>query len=154
MSTKLWTNGEFEFTFEEVMKDVKNFDGSIFIGVDSQQHANRRIFTKAICLYNEQKRKGGRYYYQRVSLSESDFQNLMTQLSEETDNALDLAMKIKNYNPNVKIEIHLDCSPADSSHRSGRYADMLKGWVSSMGFDCKIKPDGWAACSVADRHSK
>ena len=154
MTKHAWTDGESEFTFEEVMEDVRSYDGSVFIGADSQLHSSRRIFTRVICLYNEERKKGGRYYYQRISLSGPEFNNLMTQLSEETDKALELAMSIQEYNPHVKIEIHLDCSPAESGHQSSRYADMLQGWVTSLGFDCKIKPDGWAACSVADRHSK
>jgi predicted RNase H-related nuclease YkuK (DUF458 family) len=154
MSVEYWTDGEKKYTFDEVMADVQSYDGDVFIGADSQQHSQRRVFTRVICLYNAEKRKGGRYYYQKIFLQESDFESLMTQLSEEAENALQLAMRIQEYNPSVKIEIHLDCSPAGSGHGSSRFADMLQGWVTSMGFDCKIKPDGWAACAVADRHSK
>jgi len=154
MASELWTDGESKYTFEEVLEDVKDFNGSIFVGTDSQLHTRRRIFTCVICLYNEEMKKGGRYYYQRVSRPAPPRENLMNQLSEETNKALELASMIQEYHPNVRMEIHLDCSPSDAGASSSRYADMLQGWVASMGFDCKIKPDGWAACSIADRHSK
>jgi predicted RNase H-related nuclease YkuK (DUF458 family) len=53
----------------------------------------------------------------------------------------------------TKISIHLDIG---SSHRSKTrmYQQELQYLVSSQGYECKIKPDSWAAGGVADRVSK
>ena len=55
--------------------------------------------------------------------------------------------------PDVKIEIHIDVG-SDMRCKSRGLVDMLKGWASSAGFSCKIKPEAWASASVADKHTK
>ena len=55
--------------------------------------------------------------------------------------------------PNVDIVIHVDAN-SDERWKSSDYVHDLIGMVVGQGFRCKIKPNAWAAMSVADKHSK
>jgi predicted RNase H-related nuclease YkuK (DUF458 family) len=51
----------------------------------------------------------------------------------------------------VELEIHLDIGP------DGETRDLIReivGMVMGSGFNAKIKPDAYAASSVADRYTK
>ena len=37
---------------------------------------------------------------------------------------------------------------------SDGFADMMIGYAKGVGFPCKVKPDAFAATSVADKHNK
>ena len=52
------------------------------------------------------------------------------------------------------IELHIDVSPFQSKTATSKFSDMLRGYVTGAGFECKLKPDAWASQSVADKHSK
>ena len=54
----------------------------------------------------------------------------------------------------IKKELHLDISPSDKKERTSRFADMMIGYAKGVGFACKVKPDAFAATSVADKHNK
>ena len=56
--------------------------------------------------------------------------------------------------PEADIEIHLDISSSDKKEKTSSYADMLIGYARGVGFKCKVKPDAFAATSIADKHSK
>ena len=56
--------------------------------------------------------------------------------------------------PNIKIEIHLDVSASDKKAGTSHISDMLVGYAKGAGFETKIKPDAFAAASIADKHSK
>ena len=48
----------------------------------------------------------------------------------------------------------LDISSADKKEKTSSYADMLIGYAKGVGFKCKVKPNAFAASSIADKHSK
>ena len=51
----------------------------------------------------------------------------------------------------VHFQIHCDIG------KSGKTRELIKeivGWVTSEGYDCLIKPDSYAANSIADKYSK
>ena len=54
----------------------------------------------------------------------------------------------------ILIELHLDISASDKKEATSRFSDMLVGYAKGVGFPCKIKPDAFAATSVADKHNK
>ena len=63
-------------------------------------------------------------------------------------------MKILELYPEAKIELHLDVSNTNKESKTSKFADMLIGYAKGSGFDCKIKPEAFAAYCVADKHSK
>jgi predicted RNase H-related nuclease YkuK (DUF458 family) len=52
-----------------------------------------------------------------------------------------------------KITVHLDCSD-NPKYGSEKYTKKLKSYAVGMGFEVKIKPNSWAASSLADKHAK
>ena len=58
------------------------------------------------------------------------------------------------YCPTIKVELHLDVSKSDRGEKTSKFSDMLIGYAKGSGFECIVKPDAFAATSVADKHSK
>ena len=73
---------------------------------------------------------------------------------KEAEQTIYLAQKISEQIKNVKLELHLDVSNTDKGEGTSYLAKMLIGYVNGSGFECKVKPDAFAAASIADKHSK
>ena len=50
-------------------------------------------------------------------------------------------------------EVHADLNPSPM-HESNSSVQACLGYICGMGFDGKIKPDSWAASSVAHRKTQ
>ena len=68
------------------------------------------------------------------------------------DNIVNIAKELSERFPNSKIEVHVDVGKTNRS-KTRIYVDMIKGWVTGMGYLFKIKPQSWASY-IADWHSK
>tara|TARA_R100000008_G_scaffold63066_1_gene40313 strand:- start:419 stop:889 length:471 start_codon:yes stop_codon:yes gene_type:complete len=146
-----------QIEFEEIMKiidDHTNKNGRIFIGTDSFNLKNKCIMASAVCLHGAEGSSGGRYFIKRTKLSKNKFPSVLTRILHEVNNTIQLALSINEANPDTNIELHLDISASSKGEVTSKFADMLTGYAKSSGFDYKIKPDAFAAASVADRHSK
>ena len=73
---------------------------------------------------------------------------------KEAEQTIDLAQQISEKIPNIKLELHLDISNTEKGEGTSYLANMLIGYVKGSGYECKIKPDAFAAASIADKHSK
>src|SRR5690606_6934421 len=93
-----------------------------------------------------------RVYYIKEKLSRKECPNLRTRMLIEAYRSIETAMDLDPL-VKTKISIHLDIG---SSHKSKTrmYQQELQYLVSSQGYECKIKPESWAAGGVADRVSK
>ena len=67
--------------------------------------------------------------------------------------SIEIGLIISEMFPKANVEIHIDIGSGERSRTRG-YVDEFSGWVSSLGFKCKIKPDAWASFAVADKHTK
>lgn len=152
---RAWRTGHGnERTFTEVSESICD---KIVVGTDSHRQGGRRYaFATVICLDPDE--NGRRYFWTRNVVPKKEIPNLGMRLIAETQQSIDIASEILNRNSRLTyddIVIHVDCSPKDSSHRSGQYADTLYHMVRAYGFPCVIKPDNpWAATGVADRHAR
>jgi predicted RNase H-related nuclease YkuK (DUF458 family) len=153
-----WISGSGKKTnFEEIIKISKHSikkGSKVFIGSDSFITKKKVNFATAICLYG-----GGassRYFFAREHLPENNFKVLVTRITEEVRRSVDLAEHIMT-NHNIKsdnIELHIDVSPFYMKNGTSKFCDMLRGYVTGAGFECRVKPQAWASQSVADKHSK
>ena len=156
--TKDWFTGAGErISFEEIidiisMHESKN--GKISVGSDSFVKKEDCIFSLAICLFKASEQQGGRYFIKRTKIDKRKYPNLLQRILAEVQKSVGLGLKILEIIPILDIEIHLDVSSASKGNGTSRYADMLMGYATGAGFSCKIKPDAYAATSVADKHSK
>ena len=79
-----------------ILKKVAASDGhKIIIGSDSVKLGYNFIFTKAICVMNEEF-YDRRYFYYRTKIKDDSYLNLSKRLLKETTDSLDLAIKIRD----------------------------------------------------------
>jgi hypothetical protein len=79
---------------------------------------------------------------------------LVTRILAETERTIRIAHDIAHLFPDIKMEVHVDVSNTDRQNATSNLASMIVGYVTGNGFDCKVKPEAFAAASVADKHSK
>lgn len=153
-------------TIEEVAKIVTDFiledekaNFEITIGTDSQNF-NMTKMVEVIAIHKVG--KGGIYFYKKELIRRIN--NLHQKIMEETSRSIALADKfyealelemierntlIENYN--VHNQIHCDIGTVGKT--SGLIQE-ITGWVKRSGYECKIKPESYAASGVANKISK
>ncbi len=123
------------------------------IGTDSLPNNKEKIcFVTAVIIHRVG--KGARYYYCRQN--EKQMTGLRQRIYYETYSSLEVAARLtaklaENGKSDLNIEIHLDVG------EKGDTKDMIKevvGMVIGSGFAACIKPDSYAASTVADRHTR
>ena len=153
-----WNSGSGQKTsFEDILDIVKQHsknNGTVYVGTDSFFIKDQCIFSNAICLYGADGQKGGRYFFIKKKVPKKAFSNLAIRMLKEAEETIEIAKIISHANPSTKLELHLDDSSADKKEKTSSYADMLIGYARGVGFKCKVKPDAFAATSIADKHSK
>jgi len=153
-----WNTGSKDIIqFNDIIEQIKihcKHNGTVYIGTDSFFIKNKCIFSTAICLYGADKQKGGRYFYTKTSLNKNKFPELSLRMIKEAENTINLANHIVELIPSAKLELHLDISPQEKNEGTSHLANMLVGYVKGSGYECRIKPDAFAAASIADKHSK
>lgn len=143
--------------FADILEEAKlhhENNGTVYIGTDSFFRKDKCIFSNAICFYGADHQQGGRYFFRRESFNKKQFPNLSTRMIKEAEETINLANLIAENIEDVKLELHLDISNTDKGEGTSYLAKMLIGYVKGSGFECKIKPDAFAAASIADKHSK
>lgn len=137
----------------------KQSDYEITVGTDSQNfHDTKMVEVVAI----HRKGRGGTYFYNIEFIPR--ITNLKQKINEETSRSLiianDLLESLENYllerntlldDLNVSFQIHCDIG------KTGKTNILIKeitSWVTSQGYVCLIKPDSYAASSVANKYSK
>jgi predicted RNase H-related nuclease YkuK (DUF458 family) len=157
-STTTWNTGSKNIidynTIIEQIKEHSKQNGTVYIGTDSFFIKNKCIFSTAICLYGADKQKGGRYFYTKTSLNKKQFPELSIRMIKEAENTILIANNIIDEVPSAILELHLDISPHENNEGTSHLANMLIGYVRGSGYECRVKPDAFAAASIADRHSK
>jgi predicted RNase H-related nuclease YkuK (DUF458 family) len=145
-------NGE-SVSFEDICNFINSdYEYEVFIGTDSQVHKDIKKVLYATCIVLYKKGKGGRIFISRdpARLTASLRQRLMN----ETWRSLEVAFVLsKHLPPNAELIIHIDVNKK-KKYKSSNYYQELVGMVTGQGFKCKIKPEAWAAQSVADKFSK
>jgi predicted RNase H-related nuclease YkuK (DUF458 family) len=153
-----WVTGSGEIiSFEEIVDIIlqhRDNNGKISVGTDSFIKKQDCIFSLAICLYGADGQNGGRYFIKRTNIDKRRYPNLLQRILAEVQKSVELGLKLLELIPVLDIEIHLDVSGSDKNNGTSKFAEMLTGYAKGAGFQCKIKPDAYAASSIADKHSK
>lgn len=123
-------------------------DNYFFIGTDSQNYSKKNSCTFTTALIAYKMRKGGAVIIHRDI--NPMIKSLRQRLLMEAMRSLEVAWWLNDkVTPDNVIAIHLDVNPS-IRFESGKYKDELVGLIVSQGFKCFIKPDSYAASSVAD----
>ena len=125
-------------------------DYTIDIGTDSQRSSKTKFVT-AIAVHKHG--KGGIFFYHPII--DETRQSMQSRIYMETAMSINCATELLGLfieNEVIRnISIHCDIG------HNGKTREMIReivGYVTSSGFDCKIKPEAVVACTIADRFSK
>jgi predicted RNase H-related nuclease YkuK (DUF458 family) len=162
-----WVWNEYESSvkvdLDQFIDDHRNC--AFFIGTDSQNYpkSNRCIFTSVLIAYTHG--KGGAIARHTDKRPMIPIEALSARLTTETQRSIELCKYLESrlfdlsvedglededfYNVKNIVGISIDVNN-DSKYKSGRYKDMLVGMVVGYGYEALVKPDSWAASSVAD----
>lgn len=152
-----WFTGSGEpIPFLELLSLVDKYilsGGKLFIGTDSQIKNDGCTFVTAICLHGRADKFYATYFFNRQKVEKEPYKVLRVRIMKEVQNSIDIAMSLIEKHPNAEIEVHVDVGKTQRS-ATRHFVDAINGWIKGVGLKCKIKPDSWAACSVADSHTK
>lgn len=138
---------------------IYNTEFVITIGTDSQNFYNTTKIVNVISIIC--KGHGGIFFY---NISHLDcISDIRVKLREETKESLEIAEELVNilqdnevYHEmflNIPIQLHIDAGNTDKNKTKMLISELV-GWVVASGYDACIKPDSYAASSIADRISK
>lgn len=149
-------------SFERVVQEIAAFmerdhehSYKLIVGTDSQQYADIAQFVSVIVIH----RMGvyARYFWTKKSMARMS--SLRQRIYHEATSSLELAQKLTQGVGEVlngyladgtcQLEVHVDIGQFGSTR------DMIReivGMILGNGFTVKIKPESYAASSVADKH--
>lgn len=124
----------------------------IYVGTDSKVKKKDRQVTYATCIVLYKRNKGGRIFIKKDKKPLAA--SLRERLTNEVWRSIEISLELSKILPkNAEIVVHIDANKSQK-HKSGDFHQELASMVSGQGFKFKLKPDAWAAQSVADKFSK
>jgi len=147
-----------KLTFQEMMDSIVGYITGlptsaykVIIGSDSQVRSET-CFITAIVVHRLG--KGARYFYRKKI--QRKIKSLRQRIFYETALSLEIGSMVAHYMADcglddMEVEIHIDVG------KQGETRDLIRevvGMVTGSGFNAKIKPEAYAASSVADKYTK
>lgn len=149
-----------DMSLEDVAADIVRYRREapddryrLIVGSDSQPQNARyaTLFVTAVVVHRVG--KGARFYFQKRPYKKS--LPLRQRIFMEAAYALEVVQALEEAlrpaGDSLPIEVHLDIG------EKGETKTLIKdivGWVTSSGYEAKIKPDSFGASKVADRFTK
>lgn len=132
-----------------------------YVGTDSQNLGKKfTSFVQCIALHRIRETgtgAGGRVFF--VRHLESRYVNRNKRLLREAELSIKLTQKIEPIltKHKVSFEVHADVNSdpgLNNENKSYEVCDTIFGWITGMGWVCKVKPAAWCASLVADKHTR
>ncbi len=129
---------------------------NVIIGTDSQSFDTTRMVSVALI---QCEGHGGIYFYKIENVER--IQNVAEKLNYETHLSLEYANELlsrmveldEDLFSNISFAIHIDAG-YNPKGKTKELIPSLVGWIHSCGYECRVKPDSFAASSIANRISK
>ena len=132
----------------DIVKKGEKADLKFYVGCDSQSYKDHVVYVTAIVLYENG--KGGLGYYTRdIEKPVPMRYRLWNETFKAVTTATWLNQLLGEYDYRVD-EVHADLN-SDEKHLSQSSVTECLGFITSMGFVGKIKPDAWVASGIADQ---
>ena len=162
----IWREFESSKTADPV-KFIRKYIGRLFlVSTDSQTYAKSGtcVFTSIIIAYDWDKETQTGHGAAAIRFTDKRAivpkERLSSKLMAETQRSIEVCKIVeeqlielsdeeKDYMCDL-VGVHIDCNYDEALGKSARYKDMCVGMVSAYGWKAFIKPDSWAASSVAD----
>lgn len=147
---------ERQFDFDEVRTAIKESpdDSSIYIGADSKQYTSEGVHYVAYCtvIILHYGSAHGATIFKALRI-DRDYGQLRTRLMAEVTDAIAAGYELIDHIEDRSMEIHLDIN-TNMQHKSSVLVKEASGYVlGSLGIQPKLKPEAFAASSVADRYA-
>jgi len=124
---------------------IDNPGTDIYVGCDSQNIKTATIYATVVVLHKNN--KGGHVLYKRERVTRIN--NNFHKLWGEVERSIELATELdQTFNLPIKY-VDLDLNP-DPKYRSNQVLRAAVGYVESMGFVPRVKPNDLWAISAAD----
>ncbi|RCW49947.1 MULTISPECIES: ribonuclease H-like YkuK family protein [unclassified Halanaerobium] len=144
-------------TYEKIINFIKSdsdYEYKLIVGTDSQPGFSEVVFVTAIVIYRIG--RGGRYFYYKDNVR---FKSGMKQrIFYEVSRSLEVASKLTLFlseedqlEEDIELEIHIDVGHNGPTNEIIRE---VTGMVVGSGFEAYIKPDAYAASTVADKFTR
>lgn len=147
-------------TLDEVFRQVRDYtrvagyEYDVGIGTDSQMIGHAFQFISVISVHRVG--KGGLYFYHKSFVPRAKFpvENQKMRMFHEVARSIELAMDMQGA-ISVNPIVHIDASPPSKKEEfTAQFSEQLRGYVTSCGFVCTLKPESYVAHAIADRHTK
>ncbi len=141
----------------ERVKDASH-EYNVMIGTDSQNFDKTKVVV-VVALHDVG--HGGIFFYDITHVRR--IQNVSEKLMYETQLSLECARKLMDafavyrdrtgfdFEKHLNFCIHVD---AGLNGPSKQAIPAIVGWIKACGYDVVIKPESFAACSIANKYSK
>jgi predicted RNase H-related nuclease YkuK (DUF458 family) len=143
-------SGEILFEVENLIKrETQNGHKlKVCIGTDSQEHKSGIEFASVIVFVRE--RSGGFMLIENTRTK--DKMSIKERMITEVAKSIEIAYKLCDMldRHGVELEVHADIN-TDSRFKSNTALSEAMGYIKSMGYVFKAKPDAFASSSCADR---
>jgi len=144
-------------TYDTIMNFIRSEpDNSykLIVGSDSHPGFEEVVFVTAIVIYRIG--RGGRFFYHK---EKTDLHTgLKQRIFYEVSRSLEVASEItellaeeESINDDLQVEIHVDVGEKGSS---STIIKEVVGMVVGSGYEALIKPEAYAASTVADKYTK
>src|SRR5690554_1511086 len=141
-------------TILEFIKEKPEDSYKLMVGTDSQAGFDNIMFVTAIVIYRVG--RGGRFFYHK-EIEQPHF-GMKQRIFYEVSKSLDLASKLtgflaseEDYIDKLRVEIHVDVGERGPTNT---IIKEVVGMVVGSGYNALIKPDAYAASTVADKFTK
>lgn len=147
-------------TLNEVFRQVSEYtrvagyEYDVGIGTDSQMIGHVFQFISVVSVHRVG--KGGFYFYHKSFMPRAKFpvENQKMRMFHEVARSIDLAVDMQSAVSITPI-VHVDASPPSKKEEfTAQFSEQLRGYVTSCGFVCMLKPESYIANAIADRHTK
>ena len=143
----------------EFIKKEPEYKYEIAVGTDSQTYNDTKF---ALAIVVHRLNTGAIFFCRTMHHEQFRKTELQKKLYAETQVSLDTAEVLLNefaeqdfditeMTDQIRFVIHVDIG---NTGKTKAYISELTGWVNAQGFNCEIKPESYAASTVADRYSK
>lgn len=143
--------------YDTILKFIKTRSDdkyNLIVGTDSQAGIDEIMFVTAIVIYRVG--RGGRFFYRKEG--EKVKTSMKQRIFYEVSKSLEIASQLtgfladeEEFTEDLKIEIHVDVG------EKGPTNSIIKevvGMVVGSGYKALIKPESYAASTVADKFTK
>lgn len=127
------------------LKEKEAIGNRIYIGCDSQNIGEWTHYALAIVIHKN--KQGGHVLYHKYKVPR--IKNTFNRLWMEVDESIRLASYLKEQHIAIADYIDIDLNP-DPLYKSNTVFRAALGYVTSMGFKARFKPNAHAASSCAD----